>query len=317
MDEQFTTKFSPINYVDDAPMEENSDKLSDISSNLGSIVEGSIVNKKVSVIAGAINASGNFINDIINARLDTSAKTILGEFTFGVSGAIKMITDANNGLWISPTGILGKKAGATTFAITTTGDATFAGTLSAAAGTLGAITIGTNAWHVDSSGNMWWGTSTTYAGATIKISSAGSVDFTTGNFSGTLASGISITSPVITGGTIQTAASGARTLIDSNGLQVFNDTVLIGQIQTTQTGALFSSTSPNTASRMFQHINFVQAGSNSNPMVYLEAKDISTGTNILELQQRGDKEAIKITNYSTSEGNAINILYSGMIWVKV
>lgn len=37
----------------------------------------------------------------------------------------------------------------------------------------GSITIGTNAWHVDSSGNMWWGSSATYTGATIKISNAG------------------------------------------------------------------------------------------------------------------------------------------------
>ena len=88
-----------------------------------------------------IDASGNLIKEVINAKLDTSTKEILGDFTFGASGAIKMITDANNGLWLSPTGILGKKAGATTFSITTTGDATFAGTLSAVTGTLGTLTI--------------------------------------------------------------------------------------------------------------------------------------------------------------------------------
>ena len=90
----------------------------------------------------ALNASNNLITDLINARLDSSAKQILGDFTFGASGAIKMITDANNGLWLSPTGILGKKAGATTFAVDTSGNATFAGTLSAATGTLGTITTG-------------------------------------------------------------------------------------------------------------------------------------------------------------------------------
>lgn len=63
----------------------------------------------------------------------------------------------------------------------------------------GSLTVGTNAWHVDSSGNMWWGSSSTYAGATIKISSAGSVNFTTGTFSGDI---------VTT--SIKTAASGAR-----------------------------------------------------------------------------------------------------------
>lgn len=47
---------------------------------------------------------------------------------------------------------------------------TFRGTLSAASGTLGAITVGTNAWHIDSSGNMWWGSAATYALATASIS---------------------------------------------------------------------------------------------------------------------------------------------------
>ena len=94
------------------------------------------------IIGGAIDSSGDFINDLINANLNTSAKTILGDFTFGVSGAIKMITDANNGLWISPTGILGKKAGVNTFTIDTGGNATFAGTLSAPSGTIGGWTIG-------------------------------------------------------------------------------------------------------------------------------------------------------------------------------
>ena len=84
---------------------------------------------------------GNLITDVINARLDTQSEEILGEFTFGASGAIKMITDINNGLWISPTGILGKKAGATTFAIDTSGNATYAGDLTAAQITTGSISV--------------------------------------------------------------------------------------------------------------------------------------------------------------------------------
>jgi hypothetical protein len=58
---------------------------------------------------------------------------------------------------------------------------TFGGAISGAS-----IAIGSNAWHVDTSGNMWWGSSANYAGATIKISSAGSVDMTTGTFSGAI-----------------------------------------------------------------------------------------------------------------------------------
>ena len=120
----------------------------------------------------------------------------------------------------------------------------FRGTLSAASGTLGAITIGSNAWHVDASGNMWWGNYASYAAALIKISSTGSVDFTTGNFSGTLASGISIESPVITGGTItgsiiQTATSGLRVRMSSsptNKIEFLNNDNVQGILQIVQSG---------------------------------------------------------------------------------
>ena len=107
------------------------------------IYEGTMNNIPTKSISGAFDSSGNVITELINEKLNTQTKEILGDFTFGASGAIKMITDANNGLWISPTGILGKKAGATTFAIDTSGNATFAGTLSAASGTFEEITAGT------------------------------------------------------------------------------------------------------------------------------------------------------------------------------
>lgn len=82
-------------------------------------------------LAAAINVNGNWVNQVINTNLDTSTKKILGDFTFGASGAIRMNVDTNNGLWISPTGILGKTGGVTTFAIDTSGNATFKGTLAA------------------------------------------------------------------------------------------------------------------------------------------------------------------------------------------
>jgi len=101
------------------------------------------VNNAAKTVEASFDNSNNFIGDIINARLDTQGKYILSDFTFGVSGAIRMNEDDDNGLWISPTGILGKKLGATTFAIDTEGNATFSGTLTAASGTLGTITAGT------------------------------------------------------------------------------------------------------------------------------------------------------------------------------
>lgn len=111
---------------------------------LGNVVANSILINGLGgdIIAGAINGDGDFINELISTNLNTQSKEILGSFTFGVSGAIAIATDANNGVWISPTGILGKKAGATTFAIESDGDATFGGTLVAASGTFGTITSG-------------------------------------------------------------------------------------------------------------------------------------------------------------------------------
>ena len=87
------------------------------------------VNNAAKTVEASFDNSNNFIGDIINARFDTQGKYILSDFTFGESGAIRINTDDDNGLWISPTGILGKKAGETTFAIDTEGNATFSGTI--------------------------------------------------------------------------------------------------------------------------------------------------------------------------------------------
>lgn len=75
------------------------------------------------------NSSTNDFIHVINSSLNTATDEILGNFTFGPSGAITIQTDANNGLWISPTGILAKKAGVTTLAIESDGDVTMKGTL--------------------------------------------------------------------------------------------------------------------------------------------------------------------------------------------
>jgi len=114
-------------------------KLQDVS------VVGTISGRSTATIASAINASGNFID----ANLDTSGKEILGDFTFGASGAIKMITDADNGLWISPTGILAKKAGANTFTIGIDGSPTFVGTITASAGSIGGWSIAATSLYYD------------------------------------------------------------------------------------------------------------------------------------------------------------------------
>ena len=96
---------------------------------------------------------------------------------------------------------------------------TFSGALEASS-----IEIGTNAWHVDSSGNMWWGASETYAGATIKISSAGSVNFTTGTFAGTLSA---------TSGTLGTITAGTITGATITGGTITGSEILTKSVETT------------------------------------------------------------------------------------
>lgn len=132
---------------------------------LGNVTANSILINGLGgdIIAGAINGDGDFVNELISVSLNTLSKEILGEFEFTGSGALAMATDANNGVWISPTGILGKKAGATTFAVATNGDATFGGTLVAASGTFGTITSGTIS-------------GVTITGATIKANNGAGAD---------------------------------------------------------------------------------------------------------------------------------------------
>ncbi len=131
-------------------------------------------------------SGGNTADHIVNASLNIFSRKILKDFEFGpddYAGAFKTgdiawnastgVVSGGTGILINKNGIVGALDGSVTFSITTAGSATFAGILSAASGTLGAITVGADAWHVDSSGNMWWGSSATYGGATNKVSAVG------------------------------------------------------------------------------------------------------------------------------------------------
>lgn len=124
----------------------------------GGIIDGAstLGGRLGSTLAGAIDSSGDLINDIINARLDSSAKTILSDFNFGASdfsGGVKSgdITwntstgaiTGGSGVVLYRDGIVGAAAGVVTFSIdATTGAATFAGALSAPTGNIGGFTIG-------------------------------------------------------------------------------------------------------------------------------------------------------------------------------
>jgi hypothetical protein len=95
------------------------------------------------IIGGAINSSGNFVNNIINPSLNTLTKEILSDFNFGstnYAGAVKAgtitwnssgIVTGGSGVAIYRNGIVGAKNGTTTFSIGTNGNATFRGNITA------------------------------------------------------------------------------------------------------------------------------------------------------------------------------------------
>lgn len=119
-------------------------------------IEGTVSGRDTAALAAAIDAAGNLVTDVINPRLDSSAKTILSDFDFGAvdyAGALKSgtitwdtVTGAitgGSGVAIYRGGIIGATAGVATFTIdASTGDATFAGTLSATVGSIGGWVLG-------------------------------------------------------------------------------------------------------------------------------------------------------------------------------
>lgn len=70
-----------------------------------------------------------------NGALQKAGDAITGPVTFATNGGILAATDADNGVFMGPNGLVGKKAGATTFVVDTAGNASFGGNLNAATGT--------------------------------------------------------------------------------------------------------------------------------------------------------------------------------------
>ncbi len=203
---------------------------------LGGRLEATLVN--------AINKDGNLINDVINARIDTEAKSILKDFSFGstdFSGAVKsgditwnISTGAitgGSGVVLFRGGIIGASAGVSTFSINaTTGAATFAGALSAPTGNIGGFTINSdniidaaNSFGLASTvsgGNdvRFWAGSTfaNRATATFRVYEDGSV----------VASSITLTGYV--------ATSGAAADVNAYGTTISGGKITTGSITATQ-----------------------------------------------------------------------------------
>jgi hypothetical protein len=130
---------------------------------------GTVSGRSTVTVAATIDSSGNVITDLINARLDTSAKSILSGFDFGsadYAGAVKSgdiawntatgAVTGGSGVVVYRTGIVGAAAGVTTFSIdAATGSAYFKGDIAATSGYFG---NSTNGITVDSTGLTLAGT---------------------------------------------------------------------------------------------------------------------------------------------------------------
>lgn len=175
----------------------------------------------------------------ISSSINTQSRRILGNFQFGVLGAIqigKYVNGTSGDIKLSPNGITGRNsAGITTFTIDgTTGDATFLGTIYATAGTIGGFTIASGYLYAGSGANtagmspadypFWAGN--TYANratAPFRITPAGVL-----TLSGT-SSSISIGS----GNSIFKA--------DSNGIYLGNATFASAPFSVSPTGAIITT----------------------------------------------------------------------------
>ncbi len=111
---------------------------------------------KYDIGSGVMTYAGNLVNSLGNTVISTVNQNILKDFSFGstdFSGAVKSGTitwntstgavTGGSGVLLFRGGIVGANSGVTTFVIdASTGNATFAGTLSGASGTFGTITAG-------------------------------------------------------------------------------------------------------------------------------------------------------------------------------
>lgn len=107
-------------------------------------------------ISSAASDATTKANAVLATSLQKAGDAITGPVTFATNGGILAATDADNGVFMGPNGLVGKQAGEPTFAIDTAGNASFAGTLNVASAASGArMEIKNNVIKVyDAGGNL-------------------------------------------------------------------------------------------------------------------------------------------------------------------
>lgn len=189
----------------------------------GGVLDGTstIGGRLASVLATAIDASGHFAD----AAISTATQSILGSFTFGASGALQIGTysaGVSGDLKLSPNGILARDStGATTFSINgTTGVAVLNG-----------LIVGTN---------VGLGTAQDSTGVTTIIGNVVTTSFVNAlNVNAaTVSASISITSPIITGGSMTIGTVNNVFVAGANGIQLGHATFASAPFRVDMAGAL-------------------------------------------------------------------------------
>ena len=203
---------------------------------------------------------------IVSPKLNLAASEILGEFTFGTTdyaggvktGTIDWDASGNNvtgqGVAIYRKGIVGADGTKVTFVIDTSGNATFAGTLSAPNGTIGGFTIDGKLYNqkttlTDANNGVYLATDGIALGASsvFKVTSAGALTAAsatitgaitaTSGFIGTAADGFSINSSYIAKGKVSLIDATAGVYIGADGIALGASSVF----KVTSAGALTAS----------------------------------------------------------------------------
>jgi len=243
---------------------------------------------------------------IVSPKLNLAASTILGEFTFGstnFAGAVKtgdIAWDAsgNNvtgqGVAIYRKGIVGADGTKVTFVIDTSGNATFAGTLSAPNGTIGGFTIDGKLYNqkttlTDANDGIYLATDGIALGANnkFKVLSNGALTATsatitgaitaTSGFIGTVADGFSINSSYIAKGKISLTDSNAGVYIGADGIALGASSVF----KVTNTGVLTATSANITGAITATSGSFtgsITAGSGSVGGFTIGATSLTAGT---------------------------------------
>lgn len=124
---------------------------------------GTLVGSTLAETVEANASDGNFAKGQLSNKLTKNGNdTLTGTVTLQTGGMV-LVGTTTNGVYLSPNGLVGVKNGINQFVIQSDGTATFAGTLSAAAGSLGTIDLSSGAINAGSYVGVGWAWPTSFS----------------------------------------------------------------------------------------------------------------------------------------------------------